>query len=1474
MTKRFWGAWVGLWALLLSLSVEASAYRLFGVQEGLENQTVWSLAEDGSGLLWVGTEDGLYRLGDRISRRVDRQNGQRLLDNSLIQALLPLSGQRLLISTSTSLVIYHVDENRMVPLAQRFPELGAGADTRDFYQSADGDVWFATEDGRLYRLASDLSSLTQVGLLPNEGRWRQVWWDPDGDLWVLGQYQLWKVNITTGALVESHWDSATGTLYRMQASDSGGLWIASSRGLFQLDLATQKLTASPILEEEVWDIQRDPTGALWLLGRGKLWRWHSGDREPQLQSTPWGGRFRTASADQMLVDSRQRIWLGSRNEGVLGFRPLAPFVRELYQQSLWPQMGSETVWHLYADEDERYMATTGGVQWFHPKSGRHGQISLPGLTQTGEAWSLLPQGTHTLLVGTTRGLYQIDRRTHRAEPLNPGGLADFDKRIVYAMVSDGDGIWLLTDTFTYLWQPNGDRLTRLEMEGQPVLGARNVQRDRQGRLWIGGEDLLGYWDRQGQFHSILAGLPEASRQHTISMILPISEDQVLFGSFGRGLWQYSDRSGEMTELGKHWGLQCDNPNFGTLWQQQQLLLGCDRYLYRIDLRRNVTIGLDQFDGLAVSRFNEGALFNAPGLGVFIGSVRGAVLLAPDQFTATKSTEQALIESVTVHYDGGERELILQPEAGNIPVRADYHMVSLQFASNRLLDPTPKAFEYRLSREGHRGERLPLPHHGNLIFSRLPPGHYGLELFGTRQGLKDPLSTQVQFTVEAYWWQLASVRWGGSVLLLLLLWAIVRRWQRREATSRAALEALDQSQRELELALAASGANTWHWRSSDNRLLARDGQRLFGPDAEEAELALGHLQIHPADHQAVRRAWLSHINGESDRYEARYRQADFSGQWRWIWAFGQAVSRDPSSGKALTMAGLYKDITHSRQIEQEHSLFAQAFEHAAEGALILDPDWQVQVCNPAAVSLLQTTASALIGVPFEQFWDSKSKITPSELQQRDTPWQGEILLRSAEGETLSLFLNISTMITEGQRYSVLMFADISERKRAERDLARLANFDPLTGLANRTHFSRHLGEVLEHNRLLGQTAALMFLDLDRFKQINDTYGHGAGDSLLVEAARRLQALQGTRRGLCRFGGDEFLVLVSCYEQRAELVALAQRILDSLSQPFEVNGHVFYLSTSVGIACWPGDAKQPETLIKHADLAMYRAKEKGRGQYCFYVSRQSDEAGNLLQMDYQLRQAMQQNRLEMYYQPIADTGSRKVVGFEALLRCFEPGTESTPIDRFIDLAESNGFIITLDRWALQRACEEFSRWSLGREVVLSVNVSAAHFHQSDLVSFIDGVLRRTGLAPRQLCLEITERVLMRQMGLARRQLQALRRLGVQVAIDDFGTGYSSLAYLSQLEVDHLKIDRSFTKVMTEDETHAAIVRTIIGLGQNLGMTVVAEGVENNAQLAFLKEQGCQRVQGFLLARPMSAEACYQWLHSPVTPAREALASAWSD
>jgi diguanylate cyclase (GGDEF)-like protein len=440
-------------------------------------------------------------------------------------------------------------------------------------------------------------------------------------------------------------------------------------------------------------------------------------------------------------------------------------------------------------------------------------------------------------------------------------------------------------------------------------------------------------------------------------------------------------------------------------------------------------------------------------------------------------------------------------------------------------------------------------------------------------------------------------------------------------------------------------------------------------------------------------------------------------------------------------------------------------------------------------------------------------------------------------------------------------EISERKRAEDDLLHLAHHDPLTELPNRLLFIDRLEQSISKARRMGEQIAVLFIDLDRFKKINDSLGHTVGDELLRRVAQRFQSSIRNEDTVSRLGGDEFTVIMESLHKPQHATVTAQKLIEAMEEPFVIQGHEFFITTSIGISLYPQDGAIAEELLRNADSAMYRAKDEGRNTFQFYTSDMTEQAFERILMETNLLRAIEKKELVVYYQPQISLKTREIIGLEALIRWNHPELGLVSPARFIPLAEDNGLILPIGEYVLSTACRQLAEWErLGiRPGRVSVNLSGKQLQKKGLLDMISKALEDCSCQPEWLELEVTEGFVMEDPEHSIPVLQSIRDLGIELAIDDFGTGYSSLAYLKRLPITKLKIDQSFVRDIPDDPEDEAIARAILALGYSLNLKVIAEGVENAAQEAFLLNEGCVEAQGFFYAAPLPVEEIDQLLNS---------------
>ena len=595
------------------------------------------------------------------------------------------------------------------------------------------------------------------------------------------------------------------------------------------------------------------------------------------------------------------------------------------------------------------------------------------------------------------------------------------------------------------------------------------------------------------------------------------------------------------------------------------------------------------------------------------------------------------------------------------------------------------------------------------------------------------------------------------------------------------------------------------------------------------------------------------------FEATFQRAD--GKQIQVEVLASSVEHERTAATQL----VFTDITDRKESEAKLQQAVQIIEHTMEGVVITDGEGLITSVNPAFCEITGYSESEVVHQHLDHLKSDRHKqdfIDDIWAQVKKTgSWRGEVWNQRSNGEVYPAWMTISCVRDEHDHilHYVGVFSDITSIKQSQLQLEHLAHHDSLTNLPNRLLFEDRLQHAISQSKRQKRQLAVLFLDLDRFKNINDTLGHAMGDELLKEVAKRLQHILRDGDTAARLGGDEFTVLVENLDDPSQAAVVASKIQESFKTPYKIAGRELHVTTSIGISIYPEDGQNVADLTKNADAAMYQAKEQGRNSYRYYTSELTRTAFERLLLETELRSALKKDQLLLYYQPQISLTNGQMTGAEAVLRWHHPRLGIIPPARFIPLAEESGLIHEIGHWVLKEACEQ-TRYLYKQGLFqgrMAINLSVRQIMQTDLILRFEQIIADSQCPPDMLQLEVTEGIFMGQMQQSVPVLDVFKKLGVSIAIDDFGTGYSSLSYLKQLPIDKLKIDRSFIRDLPNDSDAIAITQAIVALGKNLGLHIVAEGVETLAQQALLQKMGCEEGQGYLYSPPIPGNAFEEML-----------------
>jgi len=672
-------------------------------------------------------------------------------------------------------------------------------------------------------------------------------------------------------------------------------------------------------------------------------------------------------------------------------------------------------------------------------------------------------------------------------------------------------------------------------------------------------------------------------------------------------------------------------------------------------------------------------------------------------------------------------------------------------------------------------------------------------------------------------------------------------------------ALQRLQDNLELAVRASQTGLWDWNLQDQTVSFSPvwkAQLGYTPDELSDTFETWRDLLHPNDReQALQRA-LRFAQSDAERsYESEFRMRHKDGSYHWILARGEKQFDD--QGRPWRLVGSHTDLTDRKRAEDR---FQSAVQASPTGMIMVDEKGCIVLTNSRTDALFGHPPGSLVGQSIEVLIPHSARpghaaqlqtymAAPTERKMGDGR---ELSARRADGSSFRVEVSLTPIVGSEGRYVLASVVDLTDRLRAEQRINQLIHFDPLTGLPNRHLLNDRIGQAIALAARDARQVAVLFLDIDHFKNINDTLGHRVGDLLLVEVARRLQHSVREADTVARVGGDEFVVVLTELESDTAL-RVGTKLLRTLSQPYAVDGQELAVTPSIGIAVYPEDGTDFETLYQRADTAMYRVKEEGRNDLRFFTREMQQRAQRMHQLESAMNQALARQQFFLQYQPQLSMDGQRVVGVEALLRWRHPELGLVSPAEFIPVAESNGQIVPIGAWVLRTAIQQLRAWvDAGMApLVMAVNLSAVQFRQPQLPDMVSRLLAEAELAPEYLELELTEGVAMMQPAQALATMDQLHARGIRLSIDDFGTGYSSLSYLKKFSVYKVKIDQSFVRDIVTDADDRAIVSAIVQMAHSLGFLTIAEGVETQAQRAFLQAEGCDEVQGYLFSRPLDAE-----------------------
>ncbi|GLX78608.1 diguanylate cyclase [Thalassotalea insulae] len=1180
-------------------------------------------------------------------------------------------------------------------------------------------------------------------------------------------------------------------------------------------------------------------------------------------------------------DKQGGFWLGSLVTGIYKWDPRLSLVTNLrYQKSNPNRLSNNVVWSIEQsrqDSDFIWIATEDGINQLSLSTGQVSRYLMNRQSKSVFSASYITQlkedSQHRLWLLSAKGIKLFDTKTKQL--IQP----DFSTEVLDYLATDQYAIYL--DTDDYLWSLTGKAFKRI-----------NVNTGEVDEL----KELEPYYDDSDIFN-ILGFLPNSKEMllstynSLISFNVETRKTRLLYTNpeVIENDWAYID-SWVIDSQNVLWlayssvglvGLDAESLQLKYSFNKKQS--GIDNNIYGLALDADgdiwfsshngiynlnrKTLHVRNFniaDGFSAREFNANAFEKINDHLFAYGSINGVSLFDPSALKATSFQGELSVHVTNIEVLSRDIRLpfIL---VENKPIELAYDDVGIRFDFSAFTyKHQDLQYNYRL--HGSKNVNYPDTKDNFITFPSLPPGQHLLSV-----RVRSPYTGQYSPATELYI-NVSYAPWASP--LAYLIYAVVALasfflWLgRRRQYTRQLIDAHDQvkfREQRLSLALHGSNSDVWDWQAEGNLLFARRAFEELGfKNLSESYSFDQHIElIHENDREAFVHQWQTFLESGDleDNFSCSYRLRTADGEWLWYKDLGKIVDVD-NVGNPIRVTGSYTNITQSRAESERAQYYGEAFKQTKDWVLIISDNFTRVMVNRSLKEVFGWQEEELSFDDNIFGLEGKRRRFYKKLFQslnEGDHWRGEELVKTKAGEEYHVLLNINVSMNQTTQslHYVCIFTDITAQKIAEKELRYLANYDHLTDLPNRSLLLERIKHGMDYSKRIGRSIALFFIDLDRFKQVNDSLGHDHGDLLLQEITKRLKGILRVDDTVARLGGDEFVILLESFRNNSFLGQIAQKVIQVIGEPIDLNGNMVCVGASIGIALFPEDAADSDELLKNADVAMYHAKQLGRNTFQFFTPRMNVEANQRLHAESRVKQAHEQDEFINYYQPVVDSISGKAKGVELLLRWQKDELLISP-GEFIAIAEEIGLIVAMTEKALARAFVDLKHWLTIREhFFISVNISAVHFTQDNFVDFLTEILARYEIPPHLLKLEVTESTLIKNPEQVVTKMTALAKLGVALALDDFGTGYSSLNYLKRLPLDVIKIDRSFVAGIGQDSADEAIVEATLVLANRLCMNCIAEGVETKEQLDYLAQRQCYNIQGYLYSKPVEQSVVTHFL-----------------
>jgi len=1475
--------------------------------DGLANSNILSITQDHQGFIWFATEDGLNRFdGNNFVTYRHNINNKHSIANNLIRKVFIDSENTLWVGTQNGLSRYNIELDNFDNFFNKKNDSLSLRDNViwDIYQNKnpttaeDQDkalLWISTTEG-LHSLPvkSNISDIKfkRLNVKNYNNRIKKIktiFQDKQQNYW-LGSYDkgihiLSKSLNYIGSLQKQnkfHLSIDANALFDIKTIDNQ-YWLATNNGLYIVDdryklisHITKNLKNNDnnqtLLSNKIRSIAQSDENHVWLAthnGLNTINLLNNNIESYQTNTKP------TSINENRLMDiyrdSNNNMWLASYGGGINKHSPLTSLFHH----------------NMLSDTNKNYRIeslaeTYDGSIWFSTEQQGIFKLSVSGIITkelTGikeNIWQVISNKSKAVWLRTESKLYELDYHNNKIKEHEKWFLESNYSKTQPALEGD-DAIWFIdksgiltqyqtiSKNFEHYPQKHNLKFIKLQINHTKI------------SLLTTTNEIITFDIPSKIFSETIIKIPELITPNSINHIL-INKNTAFIGSQSQGLYSFNIKTKKMYLYDESNVLRNNFIASLLLDDKKNIWIATNT---GISLLKQESRNITHFDldyTIESPEFSEHASLKSSNGALYLGSSNGLYYFFPeDVLQVSQNISQPLftnlyVENKKVNISTSKTSLD-NDDSFKLTKQLNYlkqveladkqSPISFEFISPNSKLPSQLNYRYRLiGLEKNWIDAAIDTGKNRATYTNLSPGDYVFEVqaYDIHEPSKAKTS-QLHIHISPPWWLSSSMISVYSLLILTFLIYIFQQVKNKQRYN----SQIKESEERLKLSLWGSGDEMWDWNIITDKIyrsniwgtleFPQDGTR--NKSKEKNDLGKTKTNIHQHDIEKVKKALKDHFAEKTEHYEATYRVKSKHNSWIWILDRGKIVERDENNNP-LRMTGTLKDISKIKKTDERLKLFAKCIQNISDAVVIYDRQFMTVDVNKAFQRITGKERSQTVGRPltFSQYPKSFTQNIKKHLITNGS-WSGEIENLRTDGSLYLTDLNLDIIYDDNNNIShfVGVFSDITQRKEIEAELRKLANSDTLTGIPNRSYFQANQARLVKSNI----NHALLVFDLDNFKKINDSLGHQIGDEILCHVANRMLNLGSKKNTVYRLGGDEFSIIIEDTNDIHTITSLAKDILRTVAQPFKIKNQEIVLYNSIGIVLFPEDGATGHELLKNADTAMYHAKDSGGNKYQFFSESMNKQAVKRLQIESLIRHGLKDDSFSVYYQPKIEIATGKIAGMEALVRFETPNKGIISPVVFIPISEETGQIIDIGEIVLRKACFATKKWVDaglfdGR---VAVNLSAVQFTQSNLVIQIANILKESKLPAKHLELEITEGTVMDSPQAAIDTMLQIRAMGIHLSLDDFGTGYSSLAYLKKFPLNTLKIDKAFIDDIEVSKQGRNMVATIVTIAHNLGMDVVAEGVETTHQLSFLSGLRCEQLQGYLYSKPLATEHFQKYL-----------------